>query len=212
MPCPPLSQLLLPQPLLQLAVYIFEFRYSRPVVVRSHIANCHSNYLGTFHAFPLSHLLHKPLQPTSASSSLFQTSFLSFLSLNTLKSKSIKVLLRKLRFACSSHRGKAKHFSFQPVFFILITYTLTHMKLLCSLLFFFNKQNSTLPCRLSFSAWCSKFSNLSEVSICYKRNCLINILLSKWKLRPFSSYIHMAPWELVPWLLTKERKLTFGVS
>jgi len=180
--------------------------------VRSDIANCHSNYLGTFHAFPLSHLLHKPLQPNSASSSLFQTSFLSFLSFNTLKSKSIKVLLRKLRFACSSHRDKAKTLPFPTHIFVLITYTLTNMKLLCFLLFFFDKQNSTLPCRLSFSAWCSKFSNLSEVSIRYKRNCLINILLSKWKLRPFSSYIHTAPWGLAPWLLIKEHKLTFGVS
>jgi len=202
----------LTQTLLQPAAFLFEFRCSKPVVVRSHIANCHSNHLGTFHAFPLSHLLHKPLQPSSAASSLFQTSFLSFLSFNTLKSKAPKYYYISLGLLALRTGAKQKHFSFQPAFFILISYTLTHMKLPRCVLFFFNKQNSTLPCRLSFSAWCSKFSNLSEVSICYKRDCLINILLSKWKLRPFSSYIHTAPWGLVPCLLTKEHKLTLGVS
>ena len=115
----------------------------------SHIANCHSKYLGTFRAFPLSRLLHKPLQPASASSSLFQTSFLSFLSFNTLKSKSIKVLLRKLRFACSSHRGKAKTLLFPTrIFHINNPHADAHEAVGLALFFF--STNRILLCLVGF--------------------------------------------------------------
>lgn len=145
-PCPPLPQMLLPQPLLQPASQPAS-RLPLPVSLQQ--TSCCAIYLTLliatvnisvlFAPFPspvcYTSLCNQPLLPPHYSKPLFSRFSLLIL----WKVKASKYYYVSFGLLAPRTGAKQKHFSFQPVFFILITLTPTHMKLLALHYFFFQQ-------------------------------------------------------------------------